>query len=293
MFGPTRTSLATSTTAALATLTTLVAGCSGSNEATGAPVDDDTNRATGAAKPTETAAARKRPPPPPEKGECRNLVFFDIGLFSNEGKKVSCRDRHTAYTFAVETLPDKIAFEGVDIENKAVQSGAAASCSTAFAKFIGGDASTRALARLTVTYFLPKQQDFDLGAHWVRCDAVALRTAQTLASLPLKLEGVLDDDSALEELGVCSTDEPGVGGSALVMCTETHTFRALAAVRLGDSDAPYPGADSAEKMGQQCEALVGDAVGVEGDFTYGWTYPSAADWADGQRFGYCWNQTAD
>lgn len=293
MFGPTRTSLATSATAALATLTTLVAGCSGSNEATGAPVDDETNRATGAAKQTVTAKAPKPPPPPPEQGECRDLVFSDIGLFSNEGKKVSCGDGHTAYTFAVETLPGKIAFEGVDIENKAVQSGAAESCSTAFAKFIGGDASTRALARLTVTYFLPKQQEFDLGAHWVRCDAVALQTAQTLASLPLELEGVLEDDSALQKWGVCSTGEPGAESSGLVMCTRRHTFRALAALELGDSDTPYPGADSAEKIGQQCEALVSDALGVEGDFTYGWTYPSASDWADGQRFGYCWNQTAD
>lgn len=269
-----------------------VAACSSSEETASDRAGDGT-RTSAPARPDKTTPAPKPPSPPPETGRCRNLTFADIGLFSNQSKELACGEAHTAYTFAVETLPDEVAFDGVDIHNDAVQTAAAQSCNTSFPAFIGGDAPTRALARLTVTYFLPEQGDFDRGAYWVRCDVVALQSAQMLAPLPRDVKGILDDDGALSKLGVCSNGEPGAQGSALVMCTEPHTYRALSALRLGDDNAAYPGEDTAKSTGEQCEEVVGDVLGVEGGFTYGWTYPSAADWAGGQRFGYCWNQTSD
>lgn len=285
----------TSATMATAALTLLVAGCSGSDKAASMPDGGETSSAdasqpAGAAKTTDSP---KSPPPAPEVGDCHNLSFADIGLFTNQAKEVSCRGTHTTYTFVVETLPERIAFEGVDIQNAAVQTSAAESCKAAFPAFIGGDAQVRALARLTATYFLPKQRDFDLGARWVRCDVIALQSQQALGPLPTKVQGLLDDEDALDEVGLCSTEEPGVDVSTLVMCRRPHEFRALAAVRLGDSDAAYPGVASAEATGQQCEALVSEELAVEGGFTYGWTFPSAADWTAGQRFGYCWNKTSD
>jgi len=276
---------------ALAALSSLLSGCSSSGESASGLAGAETNRSSGP-KATETAASPQQPTSPPEIGQCRNLAFSDLSLFSNQAKAVPCENGHTAYTFAVERLPDTIAFEGVSIQNKAVQSEAAQSCSTAYPAFVGGNAPTRALARLTVTYFLPRQRDFDLGARWVRCDAVALKTAQSLAPLPNDLKGLLDDETALAKLGLCSNGDPGAAGSTLVMCTQPHTFRALAALRLGDDDAPYPGVDATEARGQRCEDVVRGELGVDGGFTFGWTFPSAADWATGQRFGYCWNKTS-
>ncbi|MBA2445905.1 MAG: septum formation family protein [Nocardioidaceae bacterium] len=285
----------TSATIAMAALTLLVAGCSGSDKAASMPDGGETSSAdasqsAGAAKPTDSP---KLLPPAPEVGECHKLTFSDVGLFSNQAKEVSCGGTHTASTFMVETLPERIAFEGVDIQNAAVQTSAAETCKAAFPAFIGGDAPMRALARLTATYFLPKQRDFDLGARWVRCDVIALQSQQALGPLPSKVKGLLDDQDALDEVGLCSTAEPGVEVSTLVMCTQPHEFRALAAVRLGDNDAAYPGVVRAEDTGQQCEELVSEELGVEGGFTYGWTFPSAADWTAGQRIGYCWNKTTD
>jgi hypothetical protein len=37
---------------------------------------------------------------------------------------------------------------------------------------------------------------------------------------------------------------------------------------------------------------ISDLLGVTGGFTFSWTYPSSSDWSAGQRFGFCWNQTA-
>ena len=113
------------------------------------------------------------PPPAPEVGDCRNLSYADISRYSNDAKPVKCSKEHTAYTFDVEELPADVAFDGVEIQNDAVQAAAARKCKSTFPGFIGGDGDTRALSRLTVTYFLPNQAGFDAGAHWVRCDVVA------------------------------------------------------------------------------------------------------------------------
>jgi len=151
----------------------------------------------------------------------------------------------------------------------------------------------RALSRLSVTYFLPEQQQFNLGAHWVRCDVVALKTFNELAALPEKPAGLLDDPGALGSYGVCSTGDPGAPSSRLVMCAEKHAYRAKAALRLGSEGAPYPGQTKVGGGGQdRCMRYLTDLLGTSGGFTFGWTYPTASDWQTGQRFGYCYLKTA-
>jgi Septum formation len=231
------------------------------------------------------------PPPEPTVGDCRELSYADISLYSNDAKPADCSKSHTAFTFAVEQLPDDIAFDGVKIENDAVQSAAAKSCQDAYVGYIGGGTSDRALTRLTVTYFVPNQAGFDAGAHWVRCDIVALQSDNSLSELPKKLEGFLDDDKSAD-YDVCSRGDPSDAASNLVMCTQDHTYRAVTAIRLGDSNAAYPGEQTTLTEGkQQCKETIADLLGVSGGFTFSWTYPSASDWSAGQRFGYCWNES--
>jgi hypothetical protein len=251
-------------------------------------------KGTGIADPTQAKISHTvAPPSPPSVGECRSLSYADISLYSNESKAQPCSKPHTAFTFAVEQLPDDIAFDGVKIENDAVQGAAADSCQQAYVAYIGGDTASRALTRLTVTYFVPKQTGFDAGAHWVRCDIVALQSDNSLADLPRKLDGFLDHGHT-GAYDVCSRGDPSQHDSLLVMCTQDHTYRAVAAIRLGDSKAPYPGEQAALDQGQQdCKQLISDLLGLTGGFTFSWTYPSASDWSAGQRFGYCWNETSE
>jgi hypothetical protein len=249
-------------------------------------------KGTGAEPPSKSQVTRAvAPPPTPSIGECRDLSYAEVSLYSNESKARPCSKPHTAFTFAVAQLPDDIAFDGVKIENDAVQAAAADACHKEFVSYIGGGTADRALTRLTVTYFVPKQAGFDAGAHWVRCDIVALQSEASLAELPNKLEGILDEDLALE-YDVCSRGDPAASGSTLVMCGQGHTYRAVSAIRLGEASAPYPGEQVARAEGEDdCKQVVSDLLGVSGGFTFSWTYPSAGDWSAGQRFGYCWNQT--
>jgi hypothetical protein len=265
----------------------MLSACS-AGVSTTAPADRAKDDPTTLTKPQRTVA----PPPAPKAGECRELSYPDISLYSNETATRPCSKPHTAYTFDVEQLPDDIAFEGVHIENDAVQSAAAAACQQSFASFIGGDTADRALTRLTVTYFVPKQTGFDAGAHWVRCDIIALQSATSLAPLPRHLEGFLEAHGA-SEYDVCSLGDPSTNSSTLVICTRGHTYRAVAALSLGGVKAPYPGEQSALSDGKKrCADTIADLLGASGGFTYSWTYPSASDWSAGQRFGYCWNQTS-
>jgi hypothetical protein len=271
--------------AACAGLALALASCGGG--ATTPEAKGTGGEPTSKSKPTHTVA----PPPEPQVGDCRELSYGDISLYSNESKPQPCSKPHTAFTFAVEELPGDVAFDGVQIENDAVQSAAAEACQNAYVGYIGGGTAERALTRLTVTYFVPKQPGFDAGAHWVRCDIVALQSANSLAELPDTLEGFLDGNRTAE-YDVCSRGDPSDSGSSLVMCSQDHTYRAVAAIRLGDSKAPYPGEQAALSDGkQQCKDIISDLLGVSGGFTFSWTYPSSSDWSAGQRFGYCWNET--
>jgi len=270
-------------------LLTLLAACSG-----GGGTSDDASPRDDETAPTDSSAPPPEPPPAPRAGECRRLDYSDINRYSNDTSPVKCSKNHTSYTYDVVELPPTVAVEGVEIQNDAVQAAAARRCESGFAGFIGGSSQTRALSRLTVTYFLPDQAGFDAGAHWVRCDVVAVQTSNSLAPLPKKIAGLLDDDKALQTYGVCSQGEPGGGSGDLVMCTQGHAYRAVAAFSLGKDKAAYPGEKVVRNGGQsECEEFVADLLGVTGGFTYSWTYPSESEWAAGQRLGFCWNQAEE
>lgn len=273
---------------AVVSVLALMSGCTPSSSTTSS---SGTKTSTASGRPTKSTTLEP-PPPPPDTGTCRDLNFGDINRYSNTTAPTSCQRRHTAYTFAVTPLPEDIAFEGVAIRNDAVQEAAASACRAEFAPYVGGDAATRALVRLTATYFLPDQASFDRGAHWVRCDIIALQGEKILAVLPPKLKGALDHPEVVSDYGLCSAGAPGTAESVMATCNQPHAFRAIAALRLGGAEDSYPGDGATLDDGQQrCEDLIKSEVDDGGGYTFSWTYPTAADWQAGQRFGYCWNKT--
>ncbi len=286
-----RTLVTPARTAVAAGLLIVLTGC-GLSSSSGSS-DPTTDPTTGPAKARTTAgAAESEPAPAPRSDTCHELTFGQIGRYSNTAATVACSKPHTSYTFAVKALPADVAFDGVDIGNDAVQENASLQCRSAYASYIGGSAAVRSLSRLSVTYFLPSQPDFDKGARWVRCDVIGLQSSRVLADLPLELKGFNTRDTALDDYGLCSQGDPGTVDTMLVMCSQDHTFRALSALRLGSDSDAYPGQSVAMTEGQKrCDKLVSDTLGVGGGYSYAWTYPSPDDWANGQRFGFCWNKT--
>jgi hypothetical protein len=287
--GLARTCRAVAAIAAAALVGSLAAGCSGTGSGSGSPTTPTGGSTTSASTDPATTTTPPEPAKAPATDTCRRLDYSAISRYSNGDATVPCTSPHTAYTFAVKMIPAEVSVRGVSIGNKSIQDAASSSCRDAFAGFIGGTPSVRALSRLSVTYFLPEQRDFNLGAHWVRCDVVALKTFNQLAALPHKISGLLDDPAALKTYGLCSTGDPSASSSRLVMCAEKHAYRAKAAIRLGAESAPYPGQSVAGPGGQRrCMTYLQDLLHRTGGFTFGWTYPTANDWAAGHRFGYCY-----
>lgn len=282
--------LARRAAAAVAALA-LLTGCSGNALDSDGATDPSDGTPSGPTAPTTATTPPARPAP--VAGACRQLTYSTISRYSNTTPSVACTKPHTATTFAVRRLPATVDVVGVSIGNKSVQQAASKVCRDAYTTFIGGDPVRRALSRLSVTYFLPMQLEFNRGAHWVRCDVVALATPNSLAELPDgDLEGFLDKPAALEQYGVCSAGPPGETSSVLVMCAGDHTYRALTALRLGTDETRYPGERVTRTQGQQrCATYIANKLGSAGGYTYGWTYPTPADWATGQRFGYCWHKS--
>lgn len=281
----------------LAFVAVATAGCSvgKSSGQTTTSTDETTSKApSSGSSPSVRPTPTHDPAPRPKIGECRQLTFGAMGRYTNDGATTSCESSHTSLTFAVKDLPKDVAFDGVDIGNDAVQEKASLLCRADFARYVGGSAETRALSRLSVTYFLPTQQDFDAGSRWVRCDVIALQSPQVLAPLPNPVKDFNTTGTALDDYGVCSRGEPGSSGTLLVMCDQDHTYRALTALRLGSDSAGYPGEEVVGTDGQKrCDNFISDALGLGGGYTYAWTYPSMDDWRNGQRFGFCWNETTN
>jgi hypothetical protein len=199
---------------------------------------------------------------------------------------VACTAAHTSYTYAVNRLPR--ALTGA-LDSHAVQSAAQSSCQRAFGSFVGGSTTIRATTRLTPTYFLPRAQAFADGTRWVRCDVVALLEPGRLAGLPASVRGLLNSSTLAARYAVCSQGRPGDASSALVMCTQTHTYRAVTAILLGGPDVPLPTASQLAQPKATCRQLVGKLLGVDGGFSFVFTYPDRRQWNNGQRYGLCWN----
>jgi hypothetical protein len=240
--------------------------------------------------PTTTSTPPPRPVPPPASGICRRLTYRQIGRFSNASPKVSCTAPHTAYTYAVSSLPRSLSGA---LDSDRVQNAAQGSCRRSFNKHLGGDATARATTRLTPTYFLPRARAFANGTRWVRCDVVALLAPHKLASLPASLRGLLDDPTLSAKYAVCSQGRPGDPGSVLVICSEAHSYRAVTAILLGGADVPIPTSGQLDKPKAICRQLVAKLLGVDGGFSFVFTYPSQRQWNNGQRYGLCWNGQAN
>ncbi len=74
---------------------------------------------------------------------------------------------------------------------------------------------------------------------------------------------------------------------ARVACAREHSWRAVSVVELADGD--YPGEEAARAAGQStCEDAGRAAADDPLDFEWGYEWPDAEQWADGQTFGRCW-----
>ena len=116
---------------------------------------------------------------------------------------------------------------------------------------------------------------------------MAPRSEGKLLPLPAKLKGVLDQDGALDRFGTCGTAAPDAPGFSRVVCSEKHSWRAVDVIDL-PADARYLAKDVTATADAACKDVASERADGSLKFTWSFEWPTRAQWAAGQRYGYCW-----
>lgn len=276
----------------------LVSGCSGGAPATaparspGTTPGGTTGSASPSVAPTSSAPVV---PAAPRNAACYRLTGRQLTRPTNTSKPVPCAGVHTARTIYVGTVDTVVDGHSVRVDSATVQKQVATACPRRLAAYVGGSRTSRDLSRLHVVWFSPTLAQSDRGARWFRCDLVVFAKGAALLELPRRdpLRRVLDRPRALDTYGLCGTAAPGAPGFERVACRLGHSWRAIDTIPLSGGNR-YPGARAVSRAGDAgCKAAARSRAADTLKFTYGWEWPKAAQWAAGQRFGYCWVPTRD
>ena len=265
-------------------LLALLAGCSGTTgeEPDSAPPSTSTS-------PSESTSPTRAPEPPPNppRDACYGLTYDQAVAPSSRARPVPCRDTHAAETFHVGRLERVVSGRLLAVDSRRLQEQVATTCPRLLPEHIGGTEEQRRLSMLRAVWFTPTLAQSDAGAAWFRCDAVALARDSELLELTRSLAGVLDTEEGRNRFGMCGTAEPGTEGFVRVACSQAHTWRTLRTITLPGPD--YPGEGAAQQAGEEpCRAAAMGLAADPLDFQWGYEWPTAEQWADGQTYGICW-----
>lgn len=257
--------------AALVALLLLVAGC---NQDAGGNVDPDQVDAM----------------TPGSVGDCRVLTPKDVAEPTNATRTVGCDKPHTAETYAVGTLPDSLA--SVSYDDERLGAFAYQTCGSAFQSFLGADESLAMRTVLSWAWFRPSQKAWDKGARWYRCDVVGGGDeSKGYVDLPPTAKGLLAGGRPPDRWLVC-VNGASVQAAPKIPCSQRHTWRAVATVKLGEPGDPYPGDHVVEvKTKEYCSQQVGAWLGYPPDYDFGYTWFHEGEWKAGNRRSVCWART--
>ena len=226
----------------------------------------------------------------PELGACRVLGPEDIAATSNATKTVECTERHTAETFAVGDLPEDLHDE--DYESEELGAFAYRTCSEKFQAFLGADESVVMRTVVSWAWFRPSEKAWEQGARWYRCDIVGgAEQSKRFVELPETAAGLLEGKPKDRWL-VC-VNGASVQSAPKIPCTETHNWRAVTTIKLGEPEDPYPG-DALVKVTTRdyCSESVGAWLGYPPEYDFGYTYFHEGEWKAGNRRSVCWAKTS-
>jgi hypothetical protein len=226
---------------------------------------------------------------PPELGACRDLSAGELDEPSNASPVVPCSQRHTAQTFAVGSLPDET---GTAYEDKRHGKFVYTACTQAFRDYLAADESLVMRIQLSWAWFRPSERGWGRGARWYRCDVVGgPEGAKRLRELPARLEGLFaagPDDAWL----TCASGMT-FASSTKVACSDEHDWRAIATIKVGEPQDPYPGDRIVQvRSRERCSDWIGAWSHYPDEYAYAFTWFHEAEWAAGNRRSICWTRTA-
>jgi hypothetical protein len=239
--------------------------------------------------PTPSSAPPEQPSPPPVAGSCHRLTMKSAARPTDSAPAVPCSAKHTSVTIKVGEINALNDGHLLAVDSSQVQDERSHTCPRKAPSYLGGSRSDQRLSRFRVVWFGPSVHQADLGASWFRCDIVAL-DGGGLAELPKKVKGVLADPGALDTFGTCGTTAPDSKKFQAILCAHKHSWRAVDIIGL-PQHARYLGGPADAAANDQCKTIAQDRA--HGALQYSWSFqwPTADQWKDGRRFGFCWVPT--
>ena len=261
----------------------LLAGCSafdGSSTPDPAPTPREPDLATSTPEPMSI-------PPAPEELACYRLGYPQALAPTNQVKPAPCGTAHTALTFEVGPLDTVVDGHLLAVDSRHVQEFVAERCPQEFGKFVGGTLQDQRMTMLRAVWFTPTVKQSDRGADWYRCDVIALAGDGALARLTGRMSGVLDTPEGRAEYAMCGTAEPGAADFERVVCTRSHSWKAISTFTFEEDE--YPGEQIVRSQGETaCEDAGRNVAADSLNFQWGYEWPTEEQWDAGQNYGLCW-----
>ena len=226
-------------------------------------------------------------PPAPEDGACYRLGYQQALAPTTQVRPAPCDTAHTSFTFEVGALETVVDGHLLAVDSKRVQDFVAAHCPQEFEKFVGGTLQDQRLTMLRAVWFTPTLKQSDRGADWYRCDVIALGGDGALARLNDKMAGVLDTPEGRAAYAMCGTAEPGSADFERVVCTRSHSWKAISTFTFDAEE--YPGEAEVRSEGESACEAAGRGVAADSlNFEWGYEWPTEEQWDGGQQYGLCW-----
>ena len=233
-------------------------------------------------------------------GDCWTASYTQFSNWSSwYGKSaVNCNKDHQLYTFAVHDVL-KGNEPPVDDQGSVTDLAYAQTtdfCGSQLQRLLGVDLTRH--SRLSFGYFLPRLDQWEAGARWVRCDLSILKPGSKilepdLADLPSRISELADviNDSP-NHFDICVNTGEGWTGygpweseSAVYgYCEDDPEWVLHGSVAYpADLDAPFPGAEALNAY--TSENCLGDVDPNQLGYSY---MPDEESWGYGQRQIECW-----
>jgi hypothetical protein len=271
----------------LAALGVLLLATACSSQGSSSPQADVGSSAT--PTPTPSASPTENPPsptPPPVRA-CYRLSYDDAVAPTSDKQPSPCTGPHTALTFFVGSLGTDASGHTFAVDSPQAHRQVSTECPRRFATFAGGTIEARRLSMLRTIWFTPTIEQAAAGAHWFRCEAIAVADSEHLARLTGILQGVFSRADGRARYSLCATAEPGTTGFEPRICTLPHTWRALSTVPF--RPGTYPGLDTVKSAGETpCKDAARAVASDPLNFQWSYQWPTLAQWRSGQTYGVCW-----
>lgn len=280
------------TVAALALLVTSACAGSSTSGADVATTQSPESSSSAASSPSASASTSADPSPStapartPEVGECYRLAFSAATKPVSDARPVDCSQPHTATTAYVGTIDPYEDGHLLAVDSDRVQQRIAETCPAKVDAYVGGSTEQRRLSRVRAIWFSPTLEQSESGATWFRCDTVAVRSEDTLATLPQRMAGALGTPRG-GDLATCGTTAPDKKNFRRVACSLKHAWQAVSSIDL-PKDATYLGKGAGADADASCKDVAANRADDPLRYTWSFQWPTRDDWDAGQRYGLCW-----